>query len=123
MSRERIPVVPAAHYMCGGLVVDVNGQTNIKRLFASGEVCFSGLHGANRLASNSLLEGLVLSHRAVDKAVGLLKESKNSRNQLDKIAESDPGHAVDSEESVVVSQNWDEIRRLRWTSVGIVRSD
>ena len=73
MSRELVPVVPAAHYMCGGLVVDTNGQTNIKRLFASGEVCFSGLHGANRLASNSLLEGLVLSHRAVDKAVNLFK--------------------------------------------------
>ncbi len=69
MSKEPVPVVPAAHYMCGGMVVDANGQTNIKRLFASGEVCSSGLHGANRLASNSLLEGLVLSHRAVEKAV------------------------------------------------------
>ena len=123
MSRELVPVVPAAHYMCGGLVVDTNGQTNIKRLFASGEVCFSGLHGANRLASNSLLEGLVLSHRAVDKAVNLFKESKNSPNQLELIPAWDPGSAVDSDESVVVSHNWDEIRRLMWNYVGIVRSD
>ena len=123
MSRELVPVVPAAHYMCGGLVVDTNGQTNIKRLFASGEVCFSGLHGANRLASNSLLEGLVLSHRAVEKAVKLFKESKNSPNQLELIPAWDPGSAVDSDESVVVSHNWDEIRRLMWNYVGIVRSD
>jgi L-aspartate oxidase len=123
MSKETIPVVPAAHYMCGGLIVDANGQTNLKGLFSSGEVCFSGLHGANRLASNSLLEGLVLSHRAVDKAVSLFKESKKPQIQLEQIPAWDPGSAVDSDESVVVSHNWDEIRRLMWNYVGIVRSN
>ena len=122
MSREPVPVVPAAHYMCGGLVVDPSGQTNIKRLFASGEVCFSGLHGANRLASNSLLEGLVLSHRAVEKAVALFKDSRTEKSQIHQIPEWDSGSAVDSDESVVVSHNWDEIRRLMWNYVGIVRS-
>ena len=122
MTKEPLPVVPAAHFMCGGLVVDTNGQTNIKRLFASGEVCFSGLHGANRLASNSLLEGLVLSHRAVEKAVKLFKESKNIEIPLARIPAWDAGSAVDSDESVVVSHNWDEIRRLMWNYVGIVRT-
>lgn len=123
MTREPIPVVPAAHYMCGGVAVDLNGQTNIRRLFASGEACYSGLHGANRLASNSLLEGLVLSHRAVGKSVACLKDAPRLQRLVADIPEWDSCGAVTSDESVVVSHNWDEIRRLMWNYVGIVRTD
>ena len=123
MTRAPIPVVPAAHYMCGGVIVDINGQTNIRRLLASGEVCFSGLHGANRLASNSLLEGLVLSHRSAEKAIGHIKQPGSLQKWTEQIPEWDSGGAVDSDESVVVSHNWDEIRRLMWNYVGIVRTN
>jgi L-aspartate oxidase len=123
MTEQLIPVVPAAHYMCGGVRVDLNGQTNISRLFASCEVCYSGLHGANRLASNSLLEGLVLSHRAAAKAAELNQASPKLEELQERLPEWDIGDAVESDESVVVSHNWDEIRRLMWNYVGIVRSD
>jgi len=118
MTAQPIPVVPAAHYMCGGVVVDTEGRTSLPGLWAIGEVTCSGLHGANRLASNSLLEGLVYGHR-VAKALALPEE----RVTPGEVPEWDVGSAVPSDEAVVVTQNWDEIRRFMWNYVGIVRSE
>ena len=121
MRIEPIPVVPAAHYACGGVRVDLNSVTSIPGLYAVGETSSTGLHGANRLASNSLLEGLVFSHRAADHAKEYIK--KIDSNKLPFIRAWNTGHARVSDEVVVVTQNWDEIRRFMWNYVGIVRTN
>ena len=117
IAREQIPVVPAAHYQCGGVLANVDGVTEIEGLLAVGEVACTGLHGANRLASNSLLEGLVCAHRAAE----WLRKNPIERSEA-VIPAWQRGRAQDPDELVVVSHNWDEIRRCMWDYVGIVRT-
>ena len=121
MTREPIPVVPAAHYICGGVVTDTHGRTDIRHLYAVGETACTGLHGANRLASNSLLEALVYAHRAAEKAVAEY-QSEGAPGFPEPPTWDEVG-TTDSDENILVTQNWDEIRRFMWSYVGIVRSD
>ncbi|MEO7931856.1 MAG: L-aspartate oxidase [Chthoniobacterales bacterium] len=120
ITKQPIPVVPAAHYQCGGVKTDIHGATTLKGLFAIGEVACTGLHGANRLASNSLLEGVVMAKRACDKAATLDYSANHEEYRL---PEWRAGNVQDVDELVVIYHNWDEIRRLMWDYVAIVRTD
>jgi len=120
ITTQPIPVVPAAHYQCGGVSTDLDGRTTIPGLWAIGECAHTGLHGANRLASNSLLEGLVFGHRA---ALALESMDDAERKKpWPTVPDWDVGKAGSPDEAVVITQNWDELRRLMWNYVGIVRS-
>ncbi|MGQ0558107.1 MAG: L-aspartate oxidase, partial [Sphingosinicella sp.] len=118
ITREPIPVVPAAHYTCGGVMVDLNGRTDLAGLYAAGEVTMSGLHGANRLASNSVLECLVFGLAAA----GHINDSARDLAPSPRIRAWDESRVTDSDEEVVVHHNWQEIRRFMWDYVAIVRT-
>ena len=119
ITSEPIPVVPAAHYTCGGIMTDLNGQTDIENLFAIGETAFTGLHGANRMASNSLLECLVFGQAAAQK----IRTELNHYECDPLLPPWDDSRVTGSEEGVVVTHNWDELRRFMWNYVGIVRKN
>ena len=121
MTKEPIPVVPAAHYMCGGVATDMAGKTDINGLYVIGETACTGLHGANRLASNSLIEALVYAHKAAEQAIKEI--SQPDIKSLPDLPPWDEVGATDSDEAIMVSHNWDEIRRFMWNYVGIVRSN
>ncbi|TXT61662.1 MAG: L-aspartate oxidase [Promethearchaeota archaeon] len=118
ITKEPIPVVPAAHYCCGGVVADIDGSTKVQNLYVIGESSCTGLHGANRLASNSLIEGLVCAYNC---AQTLVKQKDSLK--IKEFEPWEPGSAIPSTEAVVITQNWEEVRRFMWNFVGIVRTD
>ncbi len=119
LTKQPIPIVPAAHYTCGGVVSSLAGLTDVPDLYAIGEVSFTGFHGANRLASNSLLECLVFANAAAEDILTKL----DNRDPLPDAPQWDESQVTDSDEDVVIAHNWDELRRFMWDFVGIVRTD
>ncbi len=120
MSKEPVPVVPAAHYTCGGLMVNEHGHTDVDGLYAIGETTFTGLHGANRMASNSLLECVVYGQAS---ALDIIEQHKNTPTSNINIPAWDESRVTDSDERVVINHNWNELRSFMWDYVGIVRTD
>ena len=123
MAHDLIPVVPATHFVCGGIKTDVNGASSIQGLYAVGESACTGLHGANRLASNSLLEALVVSRFSAADIDAKFEVFRQSRPNTDAALNWMTGNATDSDEQVVIAHNWDEIRRFMWDYVGIYRTN
>jgi L-aspartate oxidase len=119
MSRDLIPVVPAAHYLCGGVRTNLRAETSVPGLYACGEVACTGLHGANRLASNSLLEAVVLAHNGAQSADALLRSRPRA---LPDAPDWVDGDMSNSDERVVLTHNWRELRHAMWDYVGIVRT-
>ncbi|CAN6484053.1 unnamed protein product [Victoria cruziana] len=117
MATQPIPVVPAAHYTCGGVVTDLDGRTDLQGLYAVGEIAYTGLHGANRLASNSLVECMVYA-RAASLAI-----AREQPAPVAALPDWDDSRVTDADEAVVISHNWDELRRFMWDYVGIVRTN
>jgi L-aspartate oxidase len=119
ITKQPIPVVPAAHYTCGGVVTDLQAKTNIAGLYAIGEVACTGLHGANRMASNSLLECLVFAEIAATN----ISQQLSSLTMPEPVPEWDNSLVSESDEEIVVAHNWDELRQFMWDYVGIVRTN
>ena len=119
MTKQALPVVPAAHYTCGGVMTDIHGHTDIPGLYAIGEVAHTGLHGANRMASNSLLECLVFGEAAAND----INQRLDPASTLPQVPEWDESRVTNSDEEIVVAHNWDELRRFMWDYVGIVRTN
>ncbi|MEJ1356114.1 MAG: L-aspartate oxidase [Candidatus Sedimenticola sp. (ex Thyasira tokunagai)] len=119
ITQEPIPVVPAAHYTCGGIISDAQGLTDTPNLYAIGEASYTGLHGANRMASNSLLECLVFAQAAAQDIAEKIESTPNPPE----VSAWDESRVTDSDEEVVVAHNWDELRRFMWDYVGIVRTN